>query len=102
MEIRAPSRRLTERKRILAPLVAAIVAAAIVAGASLATSSTPPGKTTTAAATQPGLALQGAIVNVVQSVSPSVVQIEDQTGLGSGIVFDAAGDIVTNHHVVSG
>jgi putative serine protease PepD len=102
MEIPAPSRRLKERKRILAPLVAAIVAGAIVAGASLATSSTTPSKTTTTAATQPGLALQGAIVNVVQSVSPSVVQIEDQTGLGSGIVFNAAGDIVTNHHVVSG
>jgi S1-C subfamily serine protease len=48
------------------------------------------------------LALQSAIVNVVQSVSPSVVQIEDQRGLGSGIVFDAAGHIVTNNHVVSG
>jgi len=35
-------------------------------------------------------------------VSPSVVQIEDQTGLGSGIVFDSHGDIVTNNHVVSG
>jgi S1-C subfamily serine protease len=41
-------------------------------------------------------------VNVVQTVSPSVVQIEDQTGLGSGIVFDSSGDIVTNNHVVSG
>jgi S1-C subfamily serine protease len=102
MEIPAPSRRLKEHRRILAPLVAAIVAGAIVAGASLATSSTPPTKTTTTAAIQPGLALQGAIVSVVQSVSPSVVQIEDQTGLGSGIVFNAAGDIVTNHHVVSG
>jgi putative serine protease PepD len=34
--------------------------------------------------------------------SPSVVQIEDQRGLGSGIVLDSAGDIVTNNHVVSG
>jgi S1-C subfamily serine protease len=41
-------------------------------------------------------------VNVVQSVSPSVVQIEDQVGLGSGIVLDAAGYIVTNNHVVTG
>jgi len=30
------------------------------------------------------------------------VQIEDQRGLGSGIVFDASGHIVTNNHVVSG
>ena len=95
------SPKLKQRKRILAPLIAAIVAGAVVAGASLATSSTPANTSTTSAA-PPGFALQGAIVNVVQSVSPSVVQIEDQTGLGSGIVFDAAGDIVTNHHVVSG
>jgi S1-C subfamily serine protease len=38
----------------------------------------------------------------VASVSPSVVQIEDQIGLGSGVVFDANGDIVTNNHVVAG
>ncbi len=31
---------------------------------------------------------------VVQRVSPSVVVIETSVGLGSGIVFDAAGDIV--------
>src|SRR5207253_4699848 len=101
MEIPMLSPKLKQRKRILAPLIAAIVAGAVVAGASLATSSTPANTSTTSAA-PPGFALQGAIVNVVQSVSPSVVQIEDQTGLGSGIVFDAAGDIVTNHHVVSG
>jgi S1-C subfamily serine protease len=41
-------------------------------------------------------------VRAVQTVSPSVVQIEDQTGLGSGIVFDSAGHIVTNNHVVTG
>ena len=39
---------------------------------------------------------------MVQSVSPSVVQIEDQQGLGSGIVFDSRGDIVTNNHVIKG
>jgi putative serine protease PepD len=82
---------------LLAALVAAIVAGAIVGGVSLATDSTPSSATVPA-----GLVLQGAIVDVVQSVSPSVVQIEDQTGLGSGIVFDRAGHIVTNNHVVTG
>jgi len=48
------------------------------------------------------VALQSAIVKVVHDVSPSVVQIEDQAGLGSGIVFDSKGDIVTNFHVVRG
>ena len=41
-------------------------------------------------------------MKVVKSVSPSVVQIEDQKGLGSGVVLDSAGYIVTNHHVVAG
>ena len=44
--------------------------------------------------------LQDAFVRVYQQVSPSVVQIETSEGLGSGIVFDSKGDIVTNAHVV--
>jgi putative serine protease PepD len=101
---------LRRNKRLLPPLLAALVAGAVVAGVSLAMDSTPspprtssPTTTVSRAAPAPaGLALQGAFVKVVQSVSPSVVQIEDQRGLGSGIVLDAAGDIVTNNHVVSG
>jgi putative serine protease PepD len=44
--------------------------------------------------------LQSQYVAVVQQVSPSVVVIETTSGLGSGIVFDDKGDIVTNAHVV--
>jgi len=47
-----------------------------------------------------GTELQNAFVNVYRKVSPSVVQIETSEGLGSGIVFDTKGDIVTNNHVV--
>jgi S1-C subfamily serine protease len=47
-------------------------------------------------------ALQIDFVNVVSSVTPSVLVIETKSGLGSGIVFDAQGDIVTNNHVVDG
>jgi putative serine protease PepD len=110
------SLRSVERRntRWLAPLFAAIVAGAVVAGISLATNprssnrdSIPSIKVSSTAAAltrgaPAGLALQGAFVKVVQTVSPEVVQIEDQQGLGSGIVLDAAGDIVTNNHVVSG
>jgi putative serine protease PepD len=46
------------------------------------------------------VALQTAYERVVKAVSPSVVQIDTNSGLGSGIVFDRAGDIVTNAHVV--
>jgi putative serine protease PepD len=99
---------------LLATLASAIAAAAVVAGIALATSSTgtsrtttpttgsPPSSTVVRLAAPAGVALQNAIVDVVSSVSPSVVQIEDQQGLGSGIVLDATGDIVTNNHVVSG
>ena len=44
--------------------------------------------------------LQQELVSVVQAVSPSVVQIQTPQDLGSGVVFDARGDIVTNAHVV--
>jgi putative serine protease PepD len=40
--------------------------------------------------------------HAVQVALPSVVQIESTGKLGSGIVFDGHGDIVTNAHVVSG
>jgi putative serine protease PepD len=83
--------------RMLVPVAAALTVFGAVAGASLG------GRSATPAPPPPGvLALQTAIVNVVHAVSPSVVQIEDKNGLGSGIVFDTKGDIVTNNHVVAG
>jgi S1-C subfamily serine protease len=51
----------------------------------------------------PGAAsLQDTFVAVVERVRSSVVQIQTNTGLGSGIVFDGKGDVVTNNHVVTG
>jgi putative serine protease PepD len=44
--------------------------------------------------------LQQSLVSVFKQVSPSVVQITTSGGLGSGVVFDADGHIVTNNHVV--
>jgi putative serine protease PepD len=41
-------------------------------------------------------------VPVVQKVSRAVVQIQTAKGLGSGVVFDRRGDVVTNAHVVAG
>ncbi|MGA3057341.1 MAG: trypsin-like peptidase domain-containing protein [Candidatus Limnocylindrales bacterium] len=45
-------------------------------------------------------ALQDQMVSVIQAVKPEVVQIETNQGLGSGIIYDSKGDIVTNAHVV--
>ncbi|WP_460358452.1 S1C family serine protease [Actinoallomurus acanthiterrae] len=39
---------------------------------------------------------------VVKAVLPSVVQIDTDSGLGSGVIYDNKGDIVTNAHVVAG
>jgi putative serine protease PepD len=103
---------LTRRSKSLsAALAGAIVAGVVVAAVALATgptepAGTPPGRPLAVGVSRrvptSALALQSAIVDVVQGVSPSVVQIEDQRGLGSGIVLDRSGDIVTNNHVVSG
>lgn len=43
---------------------------------------------------------QTAFVGAIDRVLPSVVEIRTPTGLGSGVVFDSSGDIVTNAHVV--
>jgi S1-C subfamily serine protease len=85
-------------RRPLAALVAIAVAVLVLAGC---------GTAATGAAAAPGLdvspsalALQQQFVQVVKQVSPAVVLIRTSEGLGSGIVFDARGDVVTNNHVV--
>ncbi|WP_240135985.1 S1C family serine protease [Streptomyces sp. MUM 178J] len=47
-------------------------------------------------------ALQDDYQNVIENVLPSVVQIEADNSLGSGVVYDDKGHIVTNAHVVGG
>jgi putative serine protease PepD len=46
--------------------------------------------------------LQAKYTTVVRDVSPQVVEISTSDALGSGIVYDKHGDVVTNAHVVSG
>ncbi len=50
----------------------------------------------------PVASLQQQFVQVVQRVSPQVVQVQSRLGLGSGVVFDDRGNVVTNAHVVAG
>jgi putative serine protease PepD len=90
----------------LAPLAGAAIAGAVVAAVSLGGgSSSNKAPQTAQAHLQPAaaaLAFQHAITAVVRRLSPSVVQIQTPSGLGSGVVFDSNGDIVTNNHVVAG
>jgi putative serine protease PepD len=88
------------------------VSAAIVSAASLLLAacgpltSTATGSSTTptpqASASPSVSALQDQFVNIVKQVSPAVVEIQSGNRLGSGIIFDTGGDIVTNNHVVDG
>jgi S1-C subfamily serine protease len=43
---------------------------------------------------------ESAFVAAIARVLPSVVEIRTRSGLGSGVVLDARGDILTNAHVV--
>ncbi len=88
----------------LAPLAGAAIAGAVVAAVSLGGGSPKPATTGHGHLTPSNAALsfQSAITAVVRELSPSVVQIQNAQGLGSGVVFDSNGDIVTNAHVVAG
>lgn len=86
------------------PLVAALLALAACSGGTPSASDTPSPSSAPSVAPPSGQAgtLQNQFVSVVHSAEPSVVQIQTQQGLGSGVVFDNKGDIVTNFHVVCG
>jgi S1-C subfamily serine protease len=76
----------------------------LVAACGTGSSGSPAASASGSAPASPAIAgaLQNDFTRVVGVISPSVVVIETTTGLGSGIVFDAQGDILTNNHVVAG
>jgi S1-C subfamily serine protease len=100
------NRKLSSTRRLVWALVAVLAATAAgsIAYAGTLTASSASSATLASATrvTPPAgaIALQNAYQRVVKAVAPSVVQIETGDGLGSGIVLDAKGDIVTNAHVV--
>jgi putative serine protease PepD len=93
-----------------AVLVMLVVAVAIVTRSRSSNTAAPVTAAPTAAGTSgggpsdtvPGAAgaLQDAFVRVLARVRPSVVEISTPQGLGSGVIYDGKGDIVTNAHVV--
>jgi S1-C subfamily serine protease len=83
------------------PALAALGAAALALSGCVNAFAAAPKPPSTAVSTS-AEALQQQFVQVVKQVGPSVVLIQTSQALGSGIIFDAKGDIVTNNHVVAG
>jgi S1-C subfamily serine protease len=90
-----------EMRRAVALVAGLMLVAGCGSGVRRQTAPTAP---TAASAGAPGSgdALERQYEQVVKTVLPSVVQINTDSGLGSGVVYDNKGDIVTNDHVVSG
>jgi S1-C subfamily serine protease/RsiW-degrading membrane proteinase PrsW (M82 family) len=87
--------------RVPRPALLALVVLALALTGCTATTPARSAEPAPAADVKPSaLALQQRFVQVVKHVGPSVVLIQTDQGLGSGIVFDAKGDVVTNNHVV--
>ncbi len=86
----------------------AVVLSTVLSGCTGAPSPSPsrsPSPTTDGAAPASGAAtaadgLQGEFESTISKVLPSVVLIQTSRDLGSGVVFDDQGDVVTNDHVV--
>ena len=93
------------RFALVAIALAGLVAAGLVIGWATAPNRTafsaapPAGTPVSPAAT---FAPAGAIADVAAAVSPAVVQLESDGGLGSGVIYDESGLILTAAHVVDG
>ncbi|WP_371529611.1 trypsin-like peptidase domain-containing protein [Streptomyces sp. NBC_01283] len=87
------------RIRAAVTVTVSLAAALIVAGCS-SPGSGDSGESTTQAAPMAAGDLQDDYQQVIENVLPSVVQIDASDSLGSGVVYDDEGHIVTNAHVV--
>ncbi|MFH8726129.1 S1C family serine protease [Streptomyces termitum] len=88
-------------RRLALPLAAGVCAAALTAGCSAGSGpAAAPERSTQAAPARAANDLQDDYQAVIKNVLPSVVQIDASEGLGSGVVYDGQGHVVTNAHVV--
>ena len=96
----------TTRRRTGVALATGVIALAGVSACSDDDTDSDKGGSRTTVASTPAASdaaaedLQSQYQKVVRDVLPSVVQITTSTGLGSGVVYDDKGHIVTNAHVV--
>lgn len=103
-EVEAVARRSSWRSGRIgrsAVVVASVLALAACTSTTTAPSTTTqPSGTTSIGGASDGEGLQRDFVSIVNTVRPSVVEIATSSGLGSGVIYNSRGDIVTNAHVV--
>jgi S1-C subfamily serine protease len=104
----------TLKSRIITALIVVVVAAAgyFIGAGHLFVPATAQATTSSQYSTIPAQYDQATVMSVYEAVSSAVVEVDmteggsslfNQTsGLGSGILIDTAGDILTNNHVVDG
>ncbi|RFU83183.1 PDZ domain-containing protein [Streptomyces triticagri] len=86
--------------RLALPLTAVACSGALLAGCSEGATAARTSGEQAAPARADASDLQSDYQKVIDDVLPSVVQIDAADGLGSGVVYDDKGHIVTNAHVV--
>jgi S1-C subfamily serine protease len=94
--------RMTQRARRSAIALVAAVAiggSGVAVGAATAAPAPTAAASTASASTASATTAPASYADVVRQVLPSVVLISTTEGLGSGVVLDHSGDIVTNAHV---
>jgi len=84
---------------VVTALAGALLGSGVTAGALAEHSAEVRPATAASSAVRPAAAVQS-YAPVVTQVTPSVVLIRTADGLGSGVILDGKGDIVTNAHVV--
>jgi len=95
-------------RRLIPPIAAGLCTVALVGGCSAEGSgvlrsgvaASPPSRQGPDSQTSGDADLQSQYETVIRNVLPSVVQIQASNSLGSGVVYDSKGHIVTNAHVV--
>ena len=85
-----------------APAIAAIAVAGLLPLTGCGDDGSTPARAAALRTPASATAFQDQMVRVVDSVSPEVVQVQCGSSLGSGVVFDGRGNVVTNAHVVDG
>ena len=97
--IRRPCRRVPAAGVTIAALLLCLTAVLTACGGGSSSTST-----AQATSTPPSQSaeLEQQFVHAVKAIQPEVTQIRTPTALGSGVVFDGTGDVVTNAHVVAG